>query len=156
MTKPITEFAWTHNAFSDVVLISGGAGITPLYQLTKHILKDPSEKARLTLVAGVNTEKDLLFKDDFEQLEAKYPDRFKVIYTVTTAPDGSKYRKGRITKELLKEVIPGPQTSGLKIFHCGPDPMTASLVGPKFGFRQGKLGGALLELGYTQEQVYKL
>ena len=33
-------------------LIAGGTGITPCYQLIKHILNNPNDKTKITLVYG--------------------------------------------------------------------------------------------------------
>ena len=40
-------------------------------------------------------------------------------------------------------------------FVCGPPPQVKSVAGPKDGPRQGELLGALKELGYSAEEVYK-
>jgi NAD(P)H-flavin reductase len=45
-------------------LIAGGTGITPCYQLIKHILNNPNDKTKITLVYGsVHLPLYLLFCD---------------------------------------------------------------------------------------------
>lgn len=36
---------------------------------------------------------------------------------------------------------------------AGPPPQVAAIAGKKDGYKQGPLGGALKELGYTEDQV---
>jgi cytochrome-b5 reductase len=43
----------------------------------------------------------------------------------------------------------------VKVLVCGPPPMMNALSGPKEGSKQGTLKGALKELGYSEEQVFK-
>jgi cytochrome-b5 reductase len=44
-----------------------------------------------------------------------------------------------------------------KVFVCGPPPMLNALAGPKAkDYSQGEIGGALKNLGYTSEQIFKI
>ncbi|KAJ8114034.1 hypothetical protein ONZ43_g5004 [Nemania bipapillata] len=102
---PIPGYKWTPNKHSDVTLIAGGAGITPMYQLIQGILHNPEDKTRITLVFGVNTDADVLLKSEFEDFERRFPSRFKAIYTVSNPVPGSPYPKGYVTKDLLSKEI---------------------------------------------------
>lgn len=168
-TKPISEYAYKRNMHSHAVLVAGGAGITPLYQLAAKMMRDEKDETKVTVVFGVNTDEDLLFRDEFARWQKQRPDRFKAVYAVTNSKadgnaadtgalaQGSEVRKGRVTAELLKEVLPGPSTEGLKIFLCGPPAMEEAVAGKKGAFgRQGPLGGVLKELGYESGQVHKI
>lgn len=157
-TGPLEGYAWTLNKHSHVALVTGGAGITPMYQLTKSVLNNPEDKTKITLVFGVNTEEDLLFKDEFETLERKYGDRFRCVYSVSNPAKDSGYPKGYITKALLEKTIPSAKTEGLKILLCGPPAMETAIAGGRglFPWSQGPVGGVLKEMGYSQEQVIKL
>lgn len=56
-------YPWTPNKFSQIYLIAGGAGITPIYQLIQGILNNPHDKTKISLIFGVNTEQDLLLRE---------------------------------------------------------------------------------------------
>ena len=142
---------------SQVALITGGAGITPMYQLTNAILKNPNDKTKVTLIFGVNSDEDVLFEPEFRELERKFPDRFKAVYTVSNPTKDSSFLKGYVTRELLKAHIPGPEERDVKVLFCGPPAMETAIVGSK-GFlgTQGGVGGVLREMGYSNDQVYKL
>jgi cytochrome-b5 reductase len=143
---PIPGYGWSTNKHPHVAMIAGGAGITPMYQLTRGILKNPDEQTRITLVWGVNTDSDLFLKDEFNALEKKFPGRFKVIYVVATPDAGSPYQKGFVTKQVLESAGLSPtseKNTGTKVLLCGPPPMEKALKGT-----------VLKELGYTKDQIH--
>lgn len=140
---------WKPNRFPHVTLIAGGAGITPIYQLAQGILHNPEDKTALTVVFGVNSDRDVLLKKEFEAYERKFPGRFKAIYTVSHPIEGSPYRKGYVTEDLLREVAPSPSGKETMVFVCGPPPMEKTLVGDR------KTPGVLEKLGYRKDQIHK-
>ena len=157
-TGPLLTYEWTPNKHSHIALVTGGAGITPMYQLTRAILRNPNDKTKITLIFGVNGDADVLFEPEFREWERKFPGRFKAIYTVsnpTTA--NSPFPKGYITKELLKAHIPSPNEQNVKVLFCGPPAMEEAIAGSKGFFgTQGGVGGILKEMGYSSDQVFKL
>lgn len=142
-------FPWTPNKFSEVYLIAGGAGITPIYQLIQGILNNPSDQTKINLVFGVNTEQDLLIRDELEQYKKRFPGRFNYIYTVShPKEEGSTFRKGYVTEELLRDVMRDADKN-THVFVCGPPGMEEALVGSR------KSPGILGRLGFSKDQVYK-
>lgn len=105
-----------------VGMIAGGTGITPMLQLARHILKDPSDETQLALLFANQTEKDILLRDELEEATAKNPKQFKVWYTVDTPTDNWKYSSGFINADMIQQHLfpPGPDTL---ILMCGPPPM---------------------------------
>lgn len=82
--------------------------------------------------------------------------------TTTVAGSGSTNTSttasysGGLTKDVLAKVLPPPSRNAL-VLVCGRPQMTAAIAGPKTpDFKQGELGGLLLELGYAQGQVWKV
>jgi len=140
--------AWTPNQARQVYLIAGGAGITPIYQLAQGILNNPADKTKISLVFGVNTEQDLLLREEFEEFKSRFPDRFDYVYTVSH-PEGSGegYRKGYVTEELLRGLV--KVDGDAKVFVCGPPAMEDSLVGPRGS------AGILARLGFEKGQIIK-
>jgi len=132
-----------------------------MYQLIQGILSNPEDKTAITLVFGVNSEKDVLLKREFEGFERSFPGRFRVVYTVSRLEEGGgRYKKGYVTRDLLEEVV-GVEKKGKggkeKIFVCGPPVMEDALLGKKGGVGPfaGRKGGILEELGYGKEQVHQ-
>ncbi|CAG8175439.1 unnamed protein product [Penicillium nalgiovense] len=150
----MSSFKWKPNEFENVNLIAGGAGITPMFQLMQGILNNPEDRSKIKLIFGVNTDKDLVLKKELDAFEQRFPDRLKVVYTVSDPAEGSPYTKGRVTKELLERELEGAKDSKTtKVFLCGPPAMEASVFGSKGWVSNQK--GLLEELGYTPDQVHK-
>ncbi|KAI9837021.1 MAG: NADH-cytochrome b5 reductase [Sarea resinae] len=153
---PIPKYAWTPNKHDHIALIAGGTGITPMWQLAQAIFKNPEDKTKVTLVFGNISEQDILLKKEFEALENTYPNRFKAFYVLDNPPKEWAGGKGFITKDLLKTVLPEPKSENIKLFVCGPPPLYKALSGVKKSpTDQGDFTGALKELGYNADQVYK-
>ncbi|RPB04476.1 ferredoxin reductase-like protein [Choiromyces venosus 120613-1] len=154
---PLPKYEWTPNKHEHISLIAGGTGITPMYQLMRAIFSNPEDRTKVTLVFGNLTEEDILLRRELVELENTYPQRFKVFYVLDNAPKGSSWAtQGRVTKELLKTVLPEPGSGNNKIFVCGPPGMYKAVSGVKKSpSDQGEVGGVLKELGYKKEDVYK-
>lgn len=156
MKGPIPKYPWAPNKHNHIALIAGGTGITPMWQLCRAIFKNPEDKTKVTLVFGNVTEQDILLKKEFEELENQYPQRFRAFYVLDNPPENWQQGKGFITKDLLKEVIPGPKDENIKVFVCGPPGLYKAISGTKKSpAEQGELTGYLKELGYDDSQVYK-
>lgn len=146
---PLAGHRWQPGSCKHVTLIAGGAGITPIYQLARGILDSPADAGTaVTVVFGVNSDRDVLFKKEFDAYEAKFPGRFRAVYTVSEPVEGSRYRKGRVTRELLQEVAPKPGPDSM-VFVSGPPAMETALVGSR------KEPGVLEKSGYSKAQIYK-
>ena len=156
MKGPIPKYPWSPNKHTHIALIAGGTGITPMWQLCRAIFKNPEDKTKVTLVFGNVTEEDILLKKEFEGLEKEYPNRFRAFYVLDNPPENWQQGKGFITKDLLKEVIPGPKDENVKVFVCGPPGLCKAISGTKKSpAEQGELSGYLKDLGYDDSQVYK-
>ena len=158
---PLPSHWTTPKDTRDILVIAGGAGITPIYSLTKGILSNPADKTRIQLLWGVNGTRDIVLKDELEALEKQYPDRLHVTYAVSgpeaqpDAPslgDESKYRKGYVDKNLLQEAIAKCKSgafgveNGQKVFLCGPPKMEDALAGKN---------GVLAELGVEKKEIHR-
>ncbi|KJZ77475.1 NADH-cytochrome b5 reductase 2 [Hirsutella minnesotensis 3608] len=153
---PLPKYPWTKNKHEHVGLIAGGTGITPMYQLLRAIFNNPNEKTKVTLVFGNVSEEDILLKKELAELENTYPQRFRAFYVLDKAPKGWTGGSGFITKDLLKTVLPEPKDGNIKLLVCGPPGLMNAISGSKVSPKdQGELAGALKDLGYSKEQVYK-
>ena len=87
------------------LLIGGGVGVPPLYNLAKELIK---EGKKPTVIIGFNTLSEVFYKEAFEKLGATV--------LVATA-DGSMGIKGFVT-DAVKEV-----SEYTYVYTCGPEPM---------------------------------
>ena len=153
---PIPKYPWATNKHNQIALIAGGTGITPMWQLCRAVFNNPEDKTKVTMIFGNVSDKDMILKDEIDELQQKYPDRFRAFYVLDNPPEGWKQGKGFITKDLLKTTIPGPKEDNVKVFVCGPPGLYKAISGMKDSpAKQGELTGYLKELGYNEDQVYK-
>lgn len=61
-----------------------------MYQILQHVLPNPENKTKFTLLFGNIEERDILLREDFEALAKKYPNNFKVVHVLGTAPESWK------------------------------------------------------------------
>lgn len=93
----------SHNT-KKALLLGGGVGVPPLYNLAKKLIDDGKE---VTAVLGFNSQSDVFCEDDFSELGVK---------TYVTTADGSYGIKGFVTDAL----------DGIaydEFYTCGPEPM---------------------------------
>ena len=105
-----------------VVMVAGGTGITPMLQLIRAIAKDPRDKTKVSLLYANQTEKDILLREELEEVAKKHPDQVKLWYTIDTASEGWKYSTGFVNDDMISKQMfpPSPDTI---VLMCGPPPM---------------------------------
>ena len=102
----------------EVVALAGGVGVTPFYSMAKAIV-DGDNQHKLTLIYGVNTYDELLFKEDWKELEQKSNGNFKMVPVIANEEiEGCE--KGFITLDIVKKYADLENTS---FFLSGPPPM---------------------------------
>lgn len=153
---PIQKYDLQPNMHKKIGLLGGGTGITPLFQILQEIANDPKDTTKVDLFYGSNTPEDVLIKEEVEALIAKKPGQLKVTYFASKADDDWKGEKGFITKEFLEKNLFKASEENVKVFVCGPPPLYKALSGNKKSpSDQGELTGALKDLGFKKEQVFK-
>jgi cytochrome-b5 reductase len=152
---PIGSYDMTKNTKTNIGMIAGGAGITPMLQIIRGVVKDKTSNTKITLLFGNQTEQDIILKDELDKIAQEHPDRFKVVYALDKAPKDWDGVSGYITKEVVQAHMPGPDDKDAVIMVCGPPPMLKSIAGDKPFLGQGKFSGVLKELGYSKNDVYK-
>jgi cytochrome-b5 reductase len=167
MKGPFQKFKYESNTWRGVGMIAGGSGITPMFQLLQTILSNPRDKTEVRLLYASRTPADIILRAELEALAAAHPN-FKVVFNVdstgaaavgssgsSTATTWALGGVGHISKEQVKDFLPPPADS-YKILVCGPPPFMKAYSGEKKSpAEQGELTGALAELGYTPEHVFK-
>jgi cytochrome-b5 reductase len=142
-----------------MVLVAGGAGITPMFQIARTILDNTEDKTQLSLIYANKTESDILMKKELDALVSQYPQRFATTYVVSDNKKNDRsLEKGYVTKEILSKALPAKlEGDDVKVLVCGPPAMLDAIAGAKGakGWAQGRLGGMLKDLGLTEKQVHK-
>ncbi|CAL9133205.1 unnamed protein product [Musa textilis] len=123
-------------------MLAGGSGITPMFQVTRAILENPTDKTKVHLIYANVTYEDILLKEELDSLARNYPDRFQIYYVLNQPPDEWNGGVGFVSKEMIKAHCPAP-ASDIQILRCGPPPMNKAMA------------AHLDDLGYTEEMQFK-
>lgn len=122
VSAPLGEFVYLPIRDGKTVIgAAGGSGITPFYSFAKAIAEG-DEDFELILLYGSRSEKDILFKEEFDEIQ-KATDKVKVVH-VLSDEEKDGYEHGFITAELIRKYAPKEDYS---IFLCGPAGMYAFL-----------------------------
>lgn len=92
------------------LLIGGGVGIPPMYNLAKRLLEDDTKRT-VQVVLGFNTKDEMFYVDEFKALGCE---------VIVATADGSYGMKGLVT-----DAIFGLDYS--YFYTCGPEPMLRAL-----------------------------
>ncbi|CAK9437512.1 uncharacterized protein LODBEIA_P18900 [Lodderomyces beijingensis] len=124
----------------EIGLIAGGTGITPILQVITRVITDLEDDTKLKLIYGNETERDILLKNEIDEIAAKYPN-FDVHYTVTHPEPSWTGSKGYVTREMIEQYAPQISDDNM-LFICGPPEMKRSL----FAITQ--------EMGWKKENIF--
>ena len=177
---PVTTLRYEPNVVKTLGMVCGGTGITPMYQIIRTVLSDPSDTTVLRLVYANKSPSDILLWTELEALAAAHPGRLAVRYVVERAsgegaPAGQlaaglgssgvheagargRVAVGRVVgADDLVGFLPGPSEARAAVLVCGPAGMLRHLCGEdpsqrgSVGPRQ--VGGLLGALGYGKQVV---
>lgn len=154
---PFETFEYKKNDFDRVTLIAAGTGVSPMMQLIDKILTDPSDRTKIHLIYGNKTEQDILLARELQEFATAYPNRLKLTLFIDKAvePDNWTGLMGHISKEVLMAVLGKPHPHS-KVFVSMPPGGMEYICGAKGeNYTQGKVGGLLAELGFTERDVWK-
>ena len=129
----------TERSVKNFVMICGGSGITPIFQVFRAVMQDRDDKTQCVLLDGNRLIEDILCKEDLDSLVLGNEHRAKVLYTLTKAPDEWGGLRGRIDGALVAT-------------HCDRDAETLVLIcGPEA--LEKSIHVSLLQQGWADEQL---
>ncbi len=105
---------------NNLVAIGGGSGITPFRSLAKDIIEGNID-AKLTILYGSSDEDDIIFYNEFKEMERKYPDKVKMVFILScdnVSLEGCE--QGFITAEIIKKYA---DIESDIFYICGPQVM---------------------------------
>ena len=109
--------------YEKIAMLSGGVGITPLRSICRYCT-DTLLDTEITLLYGNRTERDIVFKKEFEEMQ-KQNKKLRVVFTVDEANEGWNGYTGMIDTEMIKEAI--PDYRGRVFYICGPPGMVKTM-----------------------------
>ncbi|KAK4415362.1 NADH--cytochrome reductase 1 [Sesamum alatum] len=108
-------------------MLAGGSGITPMFQVARAILENPSDQTKVHLIYANVTYDDILLKDELDSLAKNYPQRFQVYYVLNQPPEVWDGGVGFVSKEMIQAHCP-PPASDIQVLRCGPPPMNKAMA----------------------------
>ncbi|EEF34822.1 NADH--cytochrome b5 reductase 1 isoform X2 [Ricinus communis] len=139
---PKGRFKYQPNQVRAFGMLAGGTGITPMFQVARAILENPSDKTNIHLIYANVTYGDILLKEELDNLAHNFPNRFSVYYVLNEPPEGWDGGVGFVSKEMIQHHCP-PPASDVQILRCGPPPMNKAMA------------AHLNALGYTSEMQFQ-
>lgn len=109
------------------IMICGGSGITPIFQVLRAVMQDRTDPTRCTLLNGNRLIEDILCKEDLDAFASGNEDRCEILYTLTQGPDDWQGRRGRIAGPLLEQHCQKGEQGETMILVCGPEPLEKSV-----------------------------
>lgn len=97
------DFTLPKDTTQKIVCIAGGIGITPFRSMLKY-LTDTNQKRDIVLLYAARTAQDIVYRDIFDQAARALGVR--VVYLVDSGETVAPFRVGRITPELIREIVP--------------------------------------------------
>jgi len=121
IAEPNGQFIYQPDADTEktVFLFAAGVGITPLLSIMKTALVRELH-AKVVLIYSSRNADDILFADEIESWQAKYPKRLKVIYLHSNSKNLRRARlNGILINQLVKENMEFEKEDSL-FYTCGP------------------------------------
>jgi ferredoxin-NADP reductase/DMSO/TMAO reductase YedYZ heme-binding membrane subunit len=138
ITAPAGRFTFSGTESASIVLIAAGVGITPLMSILRTLTAQQWQ-GDIHFVYSAKTVRDIIFRRELEDLQKRFP-KLRLHVTLTRAHDHEwTGKKGRITAELLNELV--PDIARHPVYICGP----ASMMEPTIQLLRG--------LGVPTEQI---
>lgn len=103
-----------------IVGLAGGSGITPFRSMAREIIHGAMD-ANLLVLYGSSDEDDIVFYEEFTELEGKAPDRFRVVHVLSceeVSLEGCE--QGFITAQTIAKHA---DVQSCSFFICGPQIM---------------------------------
>ena len=127
-----------------ILLLAAGSGITPVFSILKTALETEAN-SRVTLVFGNRRVKDIIFREQIEDLRDRHLARFHLIHSLSGEVQEAPIANGRIDGAKIASLIPGlinPNTLD-EVFICGPGAMIEAAA------------KACLETGVLAKRIHK-
>jgi NAD(P)H-flavin reductase len=122
LSGPGGSFRLAEPLDGDLVFVATGTGISPFRPMIARAL-EVSTRERLTLLFGVRTEADILFRQEFEALAEREP-RFRFLPTLSRPEAGWKGLAGHVQAHLGLALA---GHSRLDVYLCGRKEMIAEM-----------------------------
>lgn len=113
-----------HRKVSSFVMICGGSGITPIFQVFRAVMQDREDTTFCTVLNGNRREEDILCREELDSLAGLKSQYCNLIHTLTSPSPEWTGQRGRISESML--IAEAQPAEGRIALICGPEAMEAS------------------------------
>jgi ferredoxin-NADP reductase len=117
---PSGKFVFSGKESDDIVLISGGVGITPMMSIARA-LTDMAWPGQIHFIAACRDPEHFIFESELKQLQEQFDNLHVHVAMSRIKKDVNGYTSGRLNKELLAEWV--PDIASKRIHICGAPAM---------------------------------
>jgi nitrate reductase (NAD(P)H) len=113
------------------IMICAGSGITPIFQVLRAVITNPSDPTQCLVLDGNRAEEDILCREEIDVLCIGNEERVKLIHTLTQPTESWMGVRGRVGKELLEKEVGTYETKNSEelVLICGPETLEKSVHG---------------------------
>lgn len=111
------------------IMICGGSGITPIFQVLRAVLTDREDPTSCLVIDGNRVEEDILCKEELDNMVVDNAHKCRLLYTLSQPSPSWTGLQGRINKELLEKEVGLCKTVNGEdlVLICGPEPLEKSI-----------------------------
>lgn len=117
------EFVLPTPVPDDLLLLSGGSGITPVMSMLRT-LRDTGHRGRVTFLHYARSRQDEMFADELDEIAAAMP-RARIVRVYTREPADGMELAGRFCAAHLDHL--GIEPAGMLTYVCGPAGLIATV-----------------------------
>ena len=122
---PQGYFTFAGDEAEGIVMIAGGVGVTPMMSTLRH-LTESAWTHPVTLIYGMQTLADVIFRDELAAIEKRHPNfRLHLLPTVVEDPVWTGPH-GYLTPGMIAGFV--PNIAQARVHLCGPAPMMAAVL----------------------------
>jgi ferredoxin-NADP reductase len=127
---PAGRFLPVYEPDKHLICIAGGSGVAPFRGFVREATRR-GVATRITVLYSVRTAKDIIFNDEFRQLERENP-QFRFLVTCTRLQNGDPWpgRRGRIDAAWVRQRV--DDVANTVFYACGPNALVEFAEGLVF------------------------
>jgi toluene monooxygenase electron transfer component len=137
---PVGRFLPVYEQEKHLVCVAGGSGVTPFRGFAREATYREL-RTRITILYSVRTTNDIIFNQEFRELEDKNPHfKFNVTCTRLAEEDPWSGRRGRISADWIKSIATDMENT--VFYACGPTALvegTEQLISKELGLPKEQL-----------------
>ena len=119
---PVGMMKYKNGFAKTLIMIAGGTGITPMYQIVRKVCADSLDKTMIRLLYAINDEEDILLRQALEHYVTTEPSKFTLQHVLLRPPHGWSGETGFITQHTI-ESLGVSASDDAKVLVCGPPAM---------------------------------